>query len=483
LDSHQYAVQKLAEKVNTKAITLQHLAGDIARRSTAVQEKCNAFINFDRQMLEKGVDNLQQKIDQNKSLPLAGVPFTLSDAICAAGTVTTCASRIMGSYKPPLEATVAQRLKECGAILVGKTNMDEFNLGTAGKNSLFGEIKNPWDKQYTAGSGAAAAVSGQAASVALAADGCGELRQAASYCGLTSLKPTYGRVSRKGLVDSAPSLEQIGLIAPTVTDLAAVLEHISGYDAGDPTSFRHEVPVYISLLDGEEDQALKVAVPENWAETPYLEQGIKEAFISAQENLKVKGFQVETVAMPNFFHSLVTTTIIRAVETFSSLSNYDGVRFGLRAEGGSNLQEMYRKSRTEGFGSRVKQFITFGSLISAGKYYDQVFQKAQKMRTLIIKELEKCLEAYDLLFIPTVPFAAPLHVNDNEGGFLPDPAGYYTAAANLAGLPAVSFPMPAETAPSGSAGMQFIGKAWDEVKLLQASMLLKSENPPRFPSV
>ena len=188
------------------------------------------------------------------------------------------------------------------------------------------------------------------------------------------------------------------------------------------------------------------------------------------------------VSLPNIFYSGVTATIIRAVETFSSLANYDGVRFGLRAEG-SHLQEMYRKTRTEGFDRKLKQFLTFGALVSAGNYYNKIFLKAQKMRTLILKELEKCLQEYDLLLTPAVPFQAPLLDNDKKGFLLPDPAGYYTAAANLAGLPALSFPLSVESAKNRSASVQLLGKAWDEAMLLKTALFLEKENPVRFPSV
>jgi len=482
LDFYKHIVQKLAGEVNAKEVSPQQIGEDVARRCAAVHEKCNAFIKFDPELIEKGIKDISQKIAQNKKLPLAGVSFGLSDAICAGGTTTTCASRMLESYRPPFEASVVLKLKEWGAFPAGKTNMDEFNLGATGKNSFFGEIKNPWDTEYTAGSGAAAAVSSRAVNFALAPDGCGELRHSASYCGIPALKPTYGRVSRKGLVDVAPSLDQIGIMAPSVLDLAAILEAISGYDPEDPTSFAHEVPSYTLLLQEKENIGpFKVAVPENWAEAPYLEEGIKKAFLETLEYLKKENFQVQMVSLPNFSHSIVTAAIIRAVEAFSSLGNYDGVRFGLRVEG-SHLQEMYRKSRTEGFGSNLKQFLTFGALISAGNYYGRVFQKAQKMRTLIIKELESCLQSFDLLFIPAVPFQAPLLSSNDKACLLPDPAGYYTAAANLAGLPAITIPVPAESV-SGSAGVQFIGKAFDEAKLLQAGLLLEKENPPRFPNV
>ena len=244
MDLHKQMIQKLAGEVNTKKIPLKEIGENVVRRCTAAQKKCNAFINFDPRLPERGLNDLAQKIDQHKKLPLAGASFVLADAIVASETKTTCASRMLESYQSPVEATVSKRLKESGAFPAGKTNMDEFSLGATGENAFFGAIRNPWDTKYSAGSGAAAAVSCQAVNLALAPDIGGELRQSAAYCGVPALKPTYGRVSRKGLVYSAPSLEQIGIIAPHILDIAAVLEIIGGYDAEDPTSINMEVPLY-----------------------------------------------------------------------------------------------------------------------------------------------------------------------------------------------------------------------------------------------
>jgi aspartyl-tRNA(Asn)/glutamyl-tRNA(Gln) amidotransferase subunit A len=357
--------------------------------------------------------------------------------------------------------------------------MDEFSLGVSGESSFFGAVKNPLDVERSAGSGGAAAVAARAVHLALAPDICGELRCAAAFCGVPALKPTYGRVSRKGLIDSAPSLEQIGIAAPYVLDLAAALEAIAGHDPEDSLSFRQETPPYSARLREMASSAtltIKAAVPEDWGLAPGLDERIREAFEALLLTLEKKNFQIETVSLPSLSHSLVASTIIRAVETFSSLGNYDGVRFGRRAEG-AHLQEMYRKTRTEGFGRRLKEFLTFGALVSAGDYFSNVFIAAQRMRTLILYELEQCLKFYDLLILPGSPTQAPFLSGGGGGEDAPllDPVYYYTAAANLAGLPALTFPLPCKAASTGSMGVQLIGKAWDEATLLYAALLLEEE--------
>lgn len=418
----------------------------------------NAFISFN-----PAVTNGEQTGQLSGKASLDGTSFALADNICTATLKTTCASRMLEAYQPTFGSTAGQKLEDKGALLVGKTNMDEFGMGTWGQGSHFGAGKNPWNEKHTAGSGAAAAVAVGAVTLALAADRLGEVRQAAAYCGVIGLKPTYGRISRSGLIDCAPSLEQLGIIAKDSTSLAAALETVSGHDPKDATSFKAEVPPYVNLLQ-EKLNVVKVAVPEDW-----------KAFTD-MAGLNKKIFQVKTVPLQYFKHALVTASIIAAVEAFSNMSNYDGVRFGLRGDG-KHLQEMYRLTRTEGFSSFVKEFLTFGALISSGKYYKDYFLRAQKMRTIIKKELEDCLQQYDLLLIPAVPFSAPSLENGATGSNLPDPAAYYTAAANLSGLPAITCPIPghkpADSLPN--AGLQFIAKIWDEALLLKTVRFLERE--------
>lgn len=442
-------------------------------------EKLNAFISF----YEQKPDTTQASC--SSSAALADMSFALADNICTSELKTTCASRMLENYKPSFGSTAGRKLQEKGALLAGKSNMDEYGVGAWGRSSAYGPVKNPWNLKHTAGSGAAAAVACRAVKVALAADRWGEVRQAAAYCGTLGLKPTYGRVSRKGLVDGAPSLEQLGIIAAGSAELSAALEAVSGKDPLDPTSAQEEVPPYGSLLQEKLD-TVKVAVPEQWADVPRLTTEIKEAFAQSLDTFKQTSLQVETVSLPHLQHALSTAVIIGAVEAYSSMSNFDGVRFGFRKKG-NHLQEMYRVTRTEGFSSMTKVLLTFGALISSGKYYHDYFLRAQKMRTVILKELEACLRQYDLLLLPTTPFQAPALQNgadDSSNGIVPDSAAVYTAAANLAGLPALNYPLPASAQGDKlPTGLQFIAKAWDETLLLKTARLLEGEYPVNLPEL
>jgi aspartyl-tRNA(Asn)/glutamyl-tRNA(Gln) amidotransferase subunit A len=482
LHINELSAQELAAAINKKSISLEDLAAAVSSRCGAAAEKFNAFIDFDPAIIDREIIHISGLLHNGEETSLSGVPYALADNICTASLKTTCASRMLASYQFPFEATAAQRLKENGALLTGKTNMDEFAMSASGVNSCFGAVKNPWDGKHTAGSGAAAAVAYGAVTFALEQDRCGELRQSAAYCGALGLKPTYGRISRSGLVEFAPSLEQIGIIAMKTVDLAAVLAIISGPDPLDPTSCNaDDVPAYSGLLH-EKAKPIKVAVPESWGETAYLEEAIKNIFTTKLQQMEEDIFQVETVSMPYFRCAPVTAAIISAVEAFSNLSNYDGVRFGFR-ETGKHLQEMYRQTRTDGFSGALKQFLTFGAMVSSGKFYHDYFLKAQKMRTLIKQELEECLGMYDLVVVPTTPCRAPALKNGFKECLLPDPAASYTAAANLAGMPALTFPilMRDETGGINTAGLHLMAKPWNEAILLQAALILEKTNPLAFP--
>lgn len=439
--------------------------------------KFNAFIAINLAVMNNEPEQLAAKTPVSEATLPAGTTFALADNISTSALKTTCASYLLEDYQPPFDSTAAQKMEAKGAMLVGKTNLDEFGVGAWGKSSYFGAVKNPLNVKHTAGSGAAAAVASGAVSLALGADRWGELRQSAAYCGVIGFKPTYGRISRSGLIDCAPSLEQLGIIARDTAGLAAALETISGGDLKDPTSYAGAVPPYAKLLQ-EKAGNVKAALPTGWTDAPHLTAEIKEAFNERINGISKNAFPVETVSLPHLDQSLITALIIGAVEAYSNMSNYDGIRFGLRTKG-KHLQEMYRLTRTEGFSRAIKQFLTFGALISSGKYYNDYFLNAQKMRTIIKKELEQCLEQYDLIIIPTTPFKAPAleEEDDNNGYLLPDAAAYYTAAANLAGMPAITVPLPAQN--KGDlpvAALQIIAKAWDEPLLLQTTRLLENSN-------
>lgn len=473
-----YSARQLKERIKNKSLSPQELSSSIINHCNSVQEKYNAFISINTDNISKEIEALfDDKINVNDTPPPFGLSYSLGDNIATSRYLTTCASKMLSTYKPPFDAQVFLKLKESGAIIIGKTNLEEFGIGCSGESSFFKGVKNPWETKHTAGNGAAAAVLTGTVNFALASDARGELRQAASYCGVLALKPTYGRISRRGLLDSASSLENIGLMAVNTMDLAAALTAVAGHDPHDVTSLRCEVPDYISLLE-ENSGGLQAAVPENWQDAPYLEDELKDIFQVQLKKLEGLGIKIHFVQLPHFQYSSLAATIIGAVEAFSNLANYDGVRFGYRGEG-KHLQEMYTQTRSEGFSSKLKKFLTFGALVSSAKYYNDYFLKAQKLRTVITKELEVCLQQYDLLLTPTTPFRAPetgiLHGRED----LPDPAGYYTAAANLAGLPALTYPLHTKGLPYG---LQFTGKKEDELALLKAALLLENENTLAWPN-
>jgi aspartyl-tRNA(Asn)/glutamyl-tRNA(Gln) amidotransferase subunit A len=469
------SVQQIAAKINEKEFSPAELGAALSRRGTHAQKELTLFISFDPQSIAREIKRIEQNV-QVKNNRLLGVPVALADNISTGDQKTTCASRLLASYQPPFEARVVSLLKESGALLTGKTNLEEFGLGCSGESSFLNQVKNPWDKKYTAGSGAAAAVASGLTTLALASDARGELRQAASYCGIMALKPTYGRISRKGLIDCASSLEQLGILARRASDLALTLQVLAGPEADNPTTLPTEAPPYADLLEKISEKP-RIAVPACWDEAPYLEDEVKKNFQEQLAKLGKLGLEINFVTLPHFQYAYLVATIICAVEAFSNLSNLDGVRFGYRKEG-KHLQEMYIKTRSQGFSSKLKKFLTFGGLLSTAKYYHNYFLQGQKMRSIIKKELEDCLQENELLLTPTTPFKAIPAGSPLSGKELPDPASYYTAAANLTGFPSLSFPINTGGLPYG---LQFMAKRENEVILLQVASLLEKEDSIKWP--
>lgn len=478
LDFTNLTAKQIAAAVKGKKILPAKLGNTLFRRGTLAQKELNLFISFDQQHIAGEIKKIEEDLlDKNSSL--LGISFALADNIATDDQKTTCASQFMANYQPPFRAHVVSKLKENGAFLIGKTNLEEFNLGCSGGSSFLNTTKNPWDLECTAGSGAAAAVASGLATLALASDTRGELRQAASYCGVLALKPTYGRISRKGLIDIASSLEQIGILGRRTSDLAIALQVLATPEPDNPSTLQTEVPPYAGLL-GKPEGKIKIAVPTCWERAPYLQDEVKNDFQEQLESLEKLGLKVNFVTLPHFKDASLVATMICAVEAFSNLANMDGVRFGHR-ETGDHLQEMYIKTRSRGFNSKLKKFISFGGLISTPKYYDTFFRRSQKLRTIISGELESCLQENDLLLTPATPFKAPLFTAPTSGKELPDPASYYTAAANLSGFPALSFPLLYEGRLPGN--LQFTARKEQETTLLQIASLLEKESSlhrPKF---
>ncbi|MGI5876604.1 MAG: amidase family protein [Dethiobacteria bacterium] len=467
MDLSNLPIQELVKKIYEKGISNKEYCTSVRERCLQAQDDFNLFISLNTfENMNKALTESEDKNGQN--LPLMGVHFVLGDNICSSELKTTCASKMLSSYQPPFDATVSVRLKNKGAFMLGKTNMEEFGVGCTGNSSFFNTVKNPLEKNHLAGNGAAAAVASGVAALALASDARGELRQAASFCGVPAIKPTAGRISRLGLIDHASSLEQIGVIANWVGDLALTLETIAGTDPGDPVTLKTEPPSYLFSLQGNNEKP-SFAIPEDWAEAPFLEEEIRAGFQNQLQALKKAGFEIELISLPYFKYASAVTEIISSVEAFSNFSNLDGIRFGFRKEG-KHLQELYTRTRSEGFSSKLKKFLSFGALNSKGSYYQNYFVKAQKVRSMIKKELHKTLSRY-ILLTPTTPFTAPL-LNSKENEWqIPEPACFFTAVANLAGFPALTYPV--KTASKLPWGLQLIGKPDDESTLFRTALLLE----------
>ncbi|MCC8122533.1 MAG: Asp-tRNA(Asn)/Glu-tRNA(Gln) amidotransferase subunit GatA [Oscillospiraceae bacterium] len=401
--------------------------------------------------------------------PLAGVPMAYKDNICTQGLKTSCASKILGDFQPPYSATVVERLSRGGAVCLGKLNMDEFAMGSTSETSFYGAVKNPWNTGHVTGGssgGSAAAVASGACWYALGSDTGGSIRQPASFCGVTGMKPTYGTVSRYGLIAYASSLDQIGPIARTAADCAAVLDLMQGKDPRDGTSLDFAAGSLLSGLTGD-IRGMKIGLPADCFEDG-LNPEIDKAVRAAADVLKARGAQVETFALPIIRYAVPTYYIVASAEASSNLSRFDGIKYGWRAEGYEDLTDLYDKTRTEGFGAEVKRRILLGTFVLSTGYYDAYYKKALQTKALIKNAFDAAFEKYDLLLTPVSPSTAP-----KLGESLSDPlhmylSDIYTVSVNLAGLPGISMPcgFDGQGLPIGA---QLIGPALGDGTVLNAA--------------
>lgn len=403
---------------------------------------------------------------------LAGIPVGIKDNLCTKGIPTTCASKILENFVSPYESTVTQKLKDAGAVMVGKTNLDEFAMGGSTENSAYHSTANPWDLSRVPGGssgGSAAAVAASECTVALGSDTGGSIRQPASFCGVVGMKPTYGLVSRYGLVAFASSLDQIGPFGRTVEDAAILLKAIAGYDANDATSLKVEIPDYLELLkpDLRPRGRIKIGViKETFGEG--LDAVVEQAVMKAIDQLQTLGAEIHVVSCPRFRYGLPTYYIIAPSEASANLARYDGVKYGARASDAENLLSMYKKTRSAGFGPEVKRRIMLGTYALSAGYYDAYYLKAQKVRTLIKQDFDAVFEMVDVLVSPTAPTTA-----FKAGSKTEDPLSMYlndlmTIPVNLAGLPGISVPCGFDEQ-GLPIGMQLIGKVLREDVLLQVA--------------
>ncbi len=467
---HQLTIHQLAKLLREGVLTSTQIVESLLDQIEKVQQKTNSFISlFKEEALKEamGADALFKKGD--KLSPLTGIPLAVKDLLCLKGKTTTCASKILENFVPPYNATAIRRLREDGAIILGKANMDEFAMGSSNENSFFGTARNPWNLEHVTGGssgGSASAVAADECIASLGTDTGGSIRQPSSYCGIVGMKPTYGRVSRFGLVAFASSLDQIGPMTKDVTDTAILMNSISGKDPLDTTSADVPVSDFTSVLTGD-IKGLKIGIPKEYfaeALLPDVEKAVREGI----EKLKELGAEPVEVFLPHTDYAVPTYYIISSAEASSNLARYDGVKYGYRSGDEEGLQKMYEKTRMEGFGAEVKRRIMLGTYVLSSGYYDAYYMKALRVRTLITKDFENAFQKCDAIVssvAPTPAFKIGEKVEDPLQMYLSD---IFTIPMNLSGLPAISIPC-GFSADNLPVGLQIIGKHFDEGTILRAA--------------
>lgn len=472
----QMSVRAMSEKIKSKALGVTETVSALQKKITEKEPGIGAFLTINDMQLEQRMDEVQKGIRSGRYAgPLAGVPIAIKDNICTRGLRTTCASKMLEHFVPAYDATVVQRLQDAGMIVLGKTNMDEFAMGSTTETSAFHLTRNPWNMSYVPGGssgGSCAAVAAGEVPLALGTDTGGSVRQPAAFCGVVGLKPTYGRVSRYGLVAYASSMDQIGPIGRTVADCRALYECIAGWDEKDATTAKRDVTKTLGHEPNAEERieklkGMRFAVPKEYLGEDTREE-VREAVKSAVKLLARNGAVVEEISLPIADYAVAAYYIIACAEASSNLSRFDGVKYGYRTDEAEKLHDLYVKSRSEGFGEEVKRRILLGSFALSEGYYDAYYLKALKVRRLIRDAFEMVFGSYDCILTPTAPTTAP-----KFGTALKDPLLMYlqdadTVAVNLAGLPALSVPcgVDAEGLPIG---LQLIGNAFCEETLFTAA--------------
>lgn len=434
------------------------------------EQELNCYVTIDAEGALAQAQEIQKKIEAGTLQgPLAGVPVAIKDNMCTEGMLTTCSSKILGNFVPPFSAEAVKRLQEAGAVILGKTNMDEFAMGSTTETSADGPTRNPWNTEYVPGGssgGSAAAVAAGETFFALGSDTGGSIRQPASYCGVVGMKPTYGTVSRYGLIAYGSSLDQIGPLAKDVTDCAAILETIASHDSKDSTSLeRSDTDFTAALVD--DVKGMRIGIPNDYFGEG-LDEEVKQAVLGAAKELEKRGAVVEHFDLSLVEYAIPTYYTIAAAEASSNLERFDGIKYGYRTPEYSGLHNMYKKSRSEGFGEEVKRRIMLGSFVLSSGYYDAYYLKALRVKALIKKAFDDAFAKYDVILGPVAPTTAP-----KLGESLADPikmylGDIYTIAVNLAGLPGISIPCGVDSK-GLPIGLQLIGDCFMEKKLIQTA--------------
>ncbi len=474
MEVYNLTAHELRDKIQEKEISSFEATSSVLSRIKDVEGKVDSYLTVLKDKALDSAKEIDERIAKGEKVgALAGVPMAVKDNLCTKDVSTTCASKMLETFKPPYTATAVERLLDAGTVMLGKVNMDEFAMGSSTENSHFKTTKNPYDLTKVPGGssgGSAACVAADEAPFALGSDTGGSIRQPASFCGCVGLKPTYGSVSRFGLIAFASSLDQIGPLTKDVQDAAMVLDVIAGYDPKDSTSVNIEHPSYEAALTGD-IKGLKIGMPEEYF-ADGTDEDVKSAIFTAVDNMKHLGAESEDMNLPLTKYALPAYYVISSAEASSNLARFDGVKYGYRAENFEDLNDLYCKTRSEGFGKEVKRRIMLGTYALSSGYYDAYYKKAQQVRTLIMNDFNKAFEKYDVLITPTSPSTA-----FGFGEKTTDPMQMYlgdicTVSINIGGLPAIVIPCGYDK--NGlPIGIQIIGKPFGEKTILNAAYALE----------
>ena len=469
MDIMSLTAVELGKKIKAKEISVKEATQAYLDQIEKVEADVHSYVTIDKEGALKRAEEVQKLIDDGMlQSPLAGVPVAIKDNMCTKGTRTTCSSKILENFVPTFTSEAVLNLEKAGAVIIGKTNMDEFAMGSTTETSYYGVTRNPWNLEHVPGGssgGSCAAVAAGECAYALGSDTGGSIRQPSSFCGVTGIKPTYGTVSRYGLIAYGSSLDQIGPIAKDVTDCAAILETIASHDVKDSTSVEREYDFTSALID--DVKGMKIGIPRDYFGDG-LSADVKEQILNAVKVLEEKGAVVEEFDLSLVKYAIPAYYIIADAEASSNLARFDGVKYGYRTEEYEGLHNMYKKTRSEGFGAEVKRRIMLGSFVLSSGYYDAYYLKALRTKALIKQAFDKAFAKYDMIVAPAAPTTAP-----ELGKSLSDPmkmylSDIYTISVNLAGLPGISIPV-GKDSKGLPVGMQLIGDCFQEKKIIQAA--------------
>ncbi|MED5274928.1 MAG: Asp-tRNA(Asn)/Glu-tRNA(Gln) amidotransferase subunit GatA [Pseudomonadota bacterium] len=461
---HERTITELSKDLAEKKFSSLELTEHFINRIKKYDTKLNSFITITEEHAINQAKKIDSEIAKNKLRPLSGIPIAQKDIFCMKNIKTTCGSKMLENFISPYDSTVVKKLNDAGSIVLGKTNMDEFAMGSSNETSYFGSVKNPWSFDYVPGGssgGSATSVAAGLAPCATGTDTGGSIRQPASLCGICGIKPTYGRVSRFGMIAFASSLDQAGIFTQTAEDCAIILNQISGFDEKDSTSSKVDVPDYHAACLKKFD-SIKIGIPRQFLDG--LDDSVKSVFYEAIKILEENNCTVKEINLKNSKLGVSAYQVVAPAECSSNLSRYDGIRFGFRADDVTTIDELYKKSRSQGFGREVKRRILIGTYALSAGYYDAYYLKAQRIRQIITSEFAEAFKEVDLILGPTAPdsaFKIGEKTNDPIAMYLSD---IFTVSANLAGIPAMSIPMGFKK--NMPLGLQIIGNHFDESKIL-----------------